>query len=138
MPQIGNKKYSYDAAGMAAYNRDKRIMQGGGQPPQTQMPPPQAAPQTQRPPDMRTPQTQQGRVNPMEKAMALIVEQNERLKQQLQMSKIQMQKMAMVMEGKTPPSDNRTQEGAKNTPKRRGGAVKKKRGGSCGSKMKRK
>ena len=122
---------------MYRYNKNRR-MQGGGQPPQTQMPPPQAVPQTQVPPQQMTPQSQQGKANPCDKALTMLLSENEKLKQAMQMSQIQMQKMAMIMEGKTPPSDNRTQEGAKNTPKRRGGAVKKKRGGSCGSKMKRK
>ena len=131
MPRLGNKKYSYDAAGIAAYNRDKKRMQGGGQPPQTQMPPQQAVPQTQVPPQQMTPQSQQGKANPCDRALMQVATENEKLKQQLQMSQIQMQKMAMIMEGKTPPSEARTTMGAQNTPKKRGGSVR------SGLKMKR-
>jgi hypothetical protein len=129
MPRIGNKKYSYDAAGIAAYNRDKKRMQGGGE---------QAMPVSQeQQPALTHPQPNQQSSNPCDTALMQVATENEKLKQQLQMSQIQMQKMAMIMEGKTPPSEARTTMGAKNTPKKRGGSVRKKRGGSCGLKMKR-
>mgnify|MGYP003149149365 CR=1 FL=1 len=140
MPQIGNKKYSYDAAGMAAYNRDKRRMQGGGapRPPQTMVPPQQVVPQTQRPPQQMIPQTQrppqQGQpqsVSPMERALGHLLEENERMKQQLQMASLQMQKMEMIQSGKTPPSTPQQLSG-RPTPKKRGGIVKKRKGGACG------
>tara|TARA_R110001592_G_scaffold362314_1_gene675750 strand:- start:2114 stop:2428 length:315 start_codon:yes stop_codon:yes gene_type:complete len=98
------------------FNRNMRRMQGGGQPVQ------QGAPQM-----VPAPQ-QQSQPSAMERAMGVIIEQNERLKQQVQMSQIQMQKMQMMMEGKTPPSEARTMPGgAKNTPKKRGGAIKKRK-----------
>ena len=112
---------------MYRYNKNRR-MQGGGQPPQTQMPPQQAVPQTQMPPQQMTPQSQQGRANPCDQALTAVLTENEKLKQAMQMSQIQMQKMAMIMEGKTPPSEARVaMGGAKNTPKRRGGSIRKKR-----------
>ena len=58
---------------------------------------------------------------------ALIVE-NERLKQALQMMQIQMQKQEMINKGQTPPRENRMmQAGPKKSPKKRGGAIKRKR-----------
>lgn len=111
------------------FNRNIRRMQGGGQPVQQgapqMVPVPQQQPQR---PHMNVQQQQpQGPVDPKDKALAMVIEQNERLKQQLQMQQIQMQKMAMIMEGKTPPSEARTSMGAKNTPKRKGGAIKKRK-----------
>jgi len=132
MPRLGNKKYSYDAAGIAAYNRDKKRMQGGGQPvqqggPQMALERPQMNVQQQQP--------QRG-TNPCDQALTMVLTENEKLKQAMQMSQIQMQKMAMIIEGKTPPSEARVAMGAKNTPKKRGGSTKR-MGGSCGPKMKR-
>ncbi len=120
---------------MYRYNKNRR-MQGGGQP--VQQGGPQIAPVPQQQPQRPQMNVQQQQTSgPCDQALTMVLTENEKLKQAMQMSQIQMQKMAMIMEGKTPPSEARVaMGGAKNTPKRRGGSTKR-MGGSCGPKMKR-
>ena len=110
------------------YRYNKKRMQGGGE---------QAmVPVQGQQPALTHPQPNQQVSNPCDQALTMVLTENEKLKQAMQMSQIQMQKMAMIMEGKTPPSEARMSMGAKNTPKRKGGSTKR-MGGSCGPKMKR-
>jgi hypothetical protein len=100
----------------------RRRMQQGGVPPV----PPNMHSVGQASPGIQS--MQQQNVQQISPAMRALIVENERLKQAVQMMQIQMQKQEMINKGKTPPSENRMmQAGPKKSPKKRGGAIKRKR-----------
>ena len=102
----------------------RRRMQQGGVPPV----PPNMHSVGQASPGIQSMQRKNASSQQISPAMRALIVENERLKQAVQMMQIQMQKQEMINKGKPPPSEHRMmQVGPKNSPKKRGGAIKRKR-----------
>ena len=102
----------------------RRRMQQGGVPPV----PPNMHSVGQASPGIQRTQRKNASSQQISPAMRALIVENERLKQAMQMMQIQMQKQEMINKGKTPPSEHRImQAGPKKSPKKRGGAIKRKR-----------
>ena len=102
----------------------RRRMQQGGVPPV----PPNMHSVGQASPGIQSMQRKNASSQQISPAMRALIVENERLKQAMQMMQIQMQKQEMINKGKTPPSEHRMmQVGPKKSPKKRGGAIKRKR-----------